>query len=87
MAGVEVGAVAAEHGDPLSPGLGQVLGDQVGGVGSATAGHPDVSRRRAGVLADHHMRRRDGGTLHPVRGAGVGQLHVGGDVTSRLRPC
>ena len=62
VAGAEVGPVAAEHGDPLLPRLGQVGRDEVGGVGGAAAGHPDVGRGRAGVLTDHHVR---GATVSP----------------------
>ena len=86
MAGAEVGPVAAEDGDPLLPGLGHVGRDEVRGVGHPSAGHADVGRGGAGLVTDHHVRGGDGVTLHAVRGAGVGQLHVLGDVVGGQHP-
>jgi hypothetical protein len=68
VGGAEVGAVPGEDGDPLLAGVRRICGDQVGGVGGAAAGHPDVCRCGAGVLADHHVGGGDGVALHTVRG-------------------
>ena len=77
VGGAEVGPVAGEHRRPTARRASStVVGDQVGGVGCAAAGHPDVGRRGAGVLADHEVRRGDGVALHPVRGRGVGELDM-----------
>ncbi len=86
VAGAEVGPVAAEDGDPLRPGLGHVGRDEVRGVGQPSAGHADVGRGGAGLVTDHHVRGGNGVTLHAVRGAGVGQLHVLGDVAGGQHP-
>ena len=76
MGRTEVGAVAAEDVDPLAAGVVGGLGDQVGDVAFAAAGHPDVRRGGAGVLADEHVRGRDGRALGAVRRGRVGELDV-----------
>ena len=86
VAGAEVGPVAAEDGDPLRPGLGHVGRDEVRGIGQPSAGHADVGRGGACSVTDHHVRGCKGVTLHAVRGAGVGQLHVFGDVVGGQHP-
>jgi len=83
MRGPEVRAVAAEHVDPLPLGVLEGLGDQVSGVGVATAGHGDVRRRGAGVLADEDMRGSDGLALGTVHRGGVGELDKRGGVLRR----
>src|SRR4051794_5836173 len=42
VCGAEIGAVAGEDVDPLAAGVDEVLGDEVGGVVAAAAGHRDV---------------------------------------------
>ena len=83
VGGSEVGAVPAEGLDPLGPGVLDVLGDQVGGVGVAAAAHRDVGGSGAGVLADHDVRSGDGVALRTVDRGGVGQLHEFGGVVGR----
>ena len=86
VGGAEVGAVAAEYLDPLTPGVLDGLGDEVGDVALAAAGHADVRRRGAGVLADQDVRGRDGRALRAVRRGRVGELDVLADV-GRLAAC
>ena len=62
----EVGAVAAEHLDPLRARLVEVVGDEVGGVAVPAAGHADVRRRGAGGLTDEQVRVVDGVALGAV---------------------
>ena len=76
MGGAEVGAVAAEDLDPLLSGVLDGLGDEVGGVGFAAAGHGDVRRGGAGGLADDDVGVVDGLALGAVDGGGVGELDV-----------
>ena len=64
----------AEDVDPLAAGVVEVLGDEVGGVGVAAAGHGDVRRGGAGVLADEDVCGVDGLALGAVDGGGVGEL-------------
>ena len=59
------------------------VGDQVGDVVVAAAGHADVGGGGAGVLADQQVRGGDGLALGAVDGAGVGELDVLGDVGRR----
>ena len=80
VAGAEVGAVAAEDLDPLGAGLLDGLGDEVGGVVVAAAGHADVRRGGAGGLAEQQVRVVDGLALGAVDGGGVGELDVLADV-------
>ena len=86
MGGSEVGAVPAEGLDPLPAGVVEVLGDQVGGVGVAAAGHRDVGGRGAGVLPDHDVGTVHGLALGAMHGGGVGQLHEPGRVLGWDRP-
>jgi hypothetical protein len=79
----EVSAVAGEHRDPLLPGLVEIACDEMRDVGGAAAGHADVGGRCAGVLTDDHVGGGNGVALHAVRGGGVGQLSMGGDVVRR----
>jgi len=76
VGGSEVGAVAAEGLDPLDSGVVETLGDEVGGVGFAAAGHPDVGGGRSGGLPEDDVGTVDGLALGAVHGGGVGQLHV-----------
>ena len=85
MGRAEVGAVAAEDVDPLAAGVLDGLGDQVGDVALAAAGHPDVRRGGAGVLADQQVRGGDGLALGAVGGGGVGELDVLADVVRGQR--
>ena len=80
MAGAEVGAVAAEDLDPLLACVVDGVGDQVGDVAVAAAGHADVRRCRAGRLADDEVRGVNGLPLGAVRGRGEGELDVSVDV-------
>lgn len=72
----EVGAVAGEDLDPLLPGLLHRVGDQVGGVELAAAGHRNVGAGGAGVFPHHEVRRAGRGSLGAVHGAGVAELDV-----------
>ena len=72
----EVGTVAGEDRDPLLPRVVDGVGDQVGGVGVAAAGHADVGGGRAGVLTNGQVRRGGRVALHAVHGAGVAELDV-----------
>jgi hypothetical protein len=56
------------------------------GVGSPATGHADVGRGGAGVVTDDQVRRSDGVSLDAVQGAGVGELHVVGDVVGGQHP-
>ncbi len=80
VVGSEVGPVAGEGHDPLVAGLVGVGRDQVGGVGLASAGHADVGRRGAGVLAEDEVCCAGGGALRAVRGCGVGEFDMSADV-------
>ncbi len=86
MAGTEVGTGVLEHADPLFPRLIHGVGDEVGGVGVAAAGHPHIRRLRAGVLPDHEMGGVSGVALHPIHRARVGQLHMLEHVDGRQAP-
>ena len=89
MGWAEVGAVAAEDGDPLLAGVLDRLGDQVRGIGVAAAGHRDVRRGGAGRVADGDVGAVDGLALGAVDGGGVGELDEPGRVLrrdSRSRP-
>lgn len=55
----EVGSVAAEVVDPLLPGILHRLGDQVRDIAIAAAGHADVRRGCAGLVADQHVPHGD----------------------------
>ncbi len=57
-------------------GIVEGLGDQVGRVVRASAGHADVRRRSSGVLADGEMSLGHGVALGAVDGGGVGELDV-----------
>ena len=76
VSGPEVGAVAAECLDPGLTGLVEVLGDQVGHVVLASAGHRDVRCGGAGALAEHEVPGVGGLALGAVLGGGVGELDV-----------
>ena len=76
MPGSEIGAVAGEHVDPLLARMRQVGGDEMRDVAGASASHPDVGRRGAGVLPHHHVCGGDGVALDAVRGGGVGELNM-----------
>ena len=52
VAGAEVGTVTAEDVDPLAARVVDGVGDEVGGVVVAAAGHADVRRGGAGGLAE-----------------------------------
>lgn len=54
--------MAAEHVDPLLLGVLEGIGDEVGWVGLATAGHGDVRLRGIGAFTDQHVR---GSTVSP----------------------
>lgn len=86
MGGSEVGPVAAEDVDPLAVGVVEVLGDEVGGVVLAAAGHRDVRRRGAGVLPNEDVRGFDGLALGAVNGGGVGELDEPGRVLGGNHP-
>ena len=85
--GSEVGAVAAEDVDPLGACVVDGLGDEVGGVVVAAAGHADVRRGGAGGLADEQVGVVDGLALGAVDGGGVGELDVFADVVRGQGPC
>ena len=74
MRGSEVCAVAAEHVDPLLLRVVDGLGDDVGGVGCAAAGHGDVGGRGTGVFPDQEMRGLDGLALGAVHCGGVREV-------------
>ena len=86
VSGPEVRAVAGEHRDPLLPGVLDGLGDQMRGVGGAAAGHPDIRRRRAGVLTDHQMRRGGRVTLHTVHRRCVAELDIAAHILRGQHP-
>src|SRR4051794_28447165 len=83
VGGAQVRAVAAEDIDPLPAGVLEGLGDEVGGVALAAAGHGDVRRRGAGGLADGDVRVVDGLALGSVDCGGVGELDEPGRVLRR----
>lgn len=66
----EIGPTAAGGVDPLYPGVAEVLGDQMHGVGGAAAGHADVGGRGAGVLVEDQVAGVSSLALHAVEGAG-----------------
>ena len=82
VCGAKVGPVTAEDCRPLLASIPDTVRNKVRDVVLAAAGHPDVGRRRGGVLAYRHVGAGCGFTLHSVHGAGVGQLdmfaHVAG---------
>src|SRR6516225_6167601 len=57
------------------------------GVAGAAAGHADVGRRGAGVLAEDEVPRGGGVALHGVNGVGVAELDTPMDIVSRQGPC
>ena len=87
VAGPEVGAVTAEHVDPLGACFFEGLGDEVGGVAVAAAGHADVRRGGAGGFTDQQVCLVDGLALGAVDGGGVGELDVLADVVRGQGPC
>ena len=80
MGGSEVGAVAGEGVDPLGAGVVEGVGDEVGGVVVAAAGHGDVGGGGAGGLAEEEVGGGDGVALGAVGGGGVGELDIVVDV-------
>jgi hypothetical protein len=76
VGGSEVGPVPAEDQLPRLACVGDAVGDQVGGVGGAAAGHRDVGRGGAGVVGEDEVRGRGGLALGAVDGDGVGQFHM-----------
>ena len=77
VGGAEVGAVAAEHLDPLLAGVVEVVGDEVGGVVLAAAGHARRRpTRRWCARRAARWRGADGVALDAVDGGGVGELDV-----------
>ena len=62
-----------------------VLGDEVGDVAVAAAGHADVGRGGAGGLAESEVCGVDGLALGSVGGGGVGELDVLADVVGGQR--
>ena len=63
------------------------LGDEVGGVAVAAAGHADVRRGGAGGLTEEQVGLVDGLALGAVDGGGVGELDVLADVVRGQGPC
>ena len=59
---------------------GGPVGDDVGDVRRAAAGHADVEALAAHVGGDHDVAVVDGAALGAVDGGGVAELDLGGDV-------
>lgn len=72
----EISAAASEHRGPLLAGSRDVGSNKMRHVRLTATRHPDVRRRRGGVLADDEV----GGTarlaLHAVHGGRVGEFDV-----------
>jgi hypothetical protein len=64
----------------LVPGWRGVAGDDVGGVGLATAGHADVQSLPGQGLGDQEVGGADGAPLGDVDVAGIGELGAGREV-------
>jgi hypothetical protein len=69
--------------DPLTPGVLDGVGDQVGGVVVAATGHRDIGRGGTSVLTKEQMPRRHGLALGAVHGRGVGKLDMTVDLGGR----
>ena len=91
----EVGPVPTEHVVPLPSGVRDIAGDDVDDVVFAAAGHRDIGRRGAGVLAENQMTGAGGLALGAVNRGRVRQLdmlphipgrdgaHIGGPSTAK----
>lgn len=74
--GSEVGAVTAEDLDPLSAGVVDRAGNQVGDVPVLAARHPDVCGHRARMDSDRNLGDRHGVSLDAIGRGRVRQFHM-----------